>query len=53
MDNDNLQKLLPFLNHENSIRKAGIIMLIKNCCFELGSILIVLFYISYFVYHIN
>lgn len=39
MDSGNLQKLLPFLNHNNSIRRAGVIMTIKNCCFELGNLL--------------
>ncbi|XP_050441206.1 protein HGH1 homolog [Adelges cooleyi] len=35
MDSDNLQKLLSFLSHSSLIRKAGVIMTIKNCCFEL------------------
>ncbi|VVC36820.1 Protein HGH1 C-terminal,Armadillo-type fold,Armadillo-like helical,Protein HGH1 N-terminal [Cinara cedri] len=35
MDSGNFEKLLSFINHENSLRKAGVIMLIKNCCFEL------------------
>lgn len=38
MDSGNLQKLLPFLNHNNSLRRAGVIMTIKNCCFELGNL---------------
>lgn len=37
MDSDNLQKLLPFLCHDSQIRRAGVIMTIKNCCFELGN----------------
>lgn len=45
MDNDNLQKLLPYLNHENSLRRAGVIMLVKNCCFELGNFLTFVLYI--------
>jgi len=39
MNNDNLQKLFPFLNLNNSLRRAGVIMTIKNCCFELGNFL--------------
>lgn len=35
MNNDNLQKLFPFLNLNNSLRRAGVIMTLKNCCFEL------------------
>lgn len=36
MNGEHLQNLLPFLNHNNSLRRAGVIMTIKNCCFELG-----------------
>jgi len=39
MNSDNLQKLFPFLNLNNSLRRAGVIMAIKNCCFELGNLL--------------
>lgn len=39
MNSDNLQKLFPFLNLNNSLRRAGVIMTIKNCCFELGNLL--------------
>ncbi|XP_060865155.1 protein HGH1 homolog [Metopolophium dirhodum] len=35
MNSDNLQKLFPFLNLNNSLRRAGVIMTLKNCCFEL------------------
>ncbi|XP_015363177.1 PREDICTED: protein HGH1 homolog [Diuraphis noxia] len=35
MNTDNFQKLFPFLNGNNSLRRAGVIMTIKNCCFEL------------------
>lgn len=35
MNGDNLQKLFPFLNLNNSLRRAGVIMTLKNCCFEL------------------
>ncbi|XP_026813105.1 protein HGH1 homolog [Rhopalosiphum maidis] len=35
MNSDNFQKLLPFLNLNNSLRRAGVIMTLKNCCFEL------------------
>lgn len=38
MNGEYLQKLLPFLNHGSSLRRAGVIMTIKNCCFELGTI---------------
>lgn len=36
MESGNLEKLLSFFNHESSLRRAGVIMTIKNCCFELG-----------------
>lgn len=47
MNSDNLQKLLPFLNLNNSLRRAGVIMTLKNCCFELGNHLLIkcIFYI--------
>jgi len=35
MNSENLEKLLPFLNHSSSLRRAGVITTIKNCCFEL------------------
>ncbi|XP_050520100.1 protein HGH1 homolog [Daktulosphaira vitifoliae] len=35
MDSGSFPKLLSFLNHNSSIRRAGVIMTIKNCCFEL------------------
>lgn len=37
MDSGYFEKLLSFLNHDNSLRKAGVIMIIKNCCFELSN----------------
>lgn len=39
MNSDNFQKLFPFLNLNNSLRRAGVIMTLKNCCFELGNLL--------------
>lgn len=41
MNSDNLQKLLPFLNLNNSLRRAGVIMTLKNCCFELGNYILI------------
>jgi len=45
MNGDNLQKLFPFLNLNNSLRRAGVIMTLKNCCFELGNLLHLLLYV--------
>lgn len=33
-ENDLLQRLLPFINYENAIRRGGIIGLLKNICFD-------------------
>lgn len=37
MESGNFEKLLSFLNHDSSLRRAGVIMTVKNCCFELGT----------------